>query len=98
MKTKKPALTYGDVVILPGYLKRDTVKDISTIMCKDRNGHDLTLQKPFFSAAMDTVTEAKMAIMMAREGGIGVIHINLDRKSTRLNSSHTDISRMPSSA
>ena len=71
------ALTYADVVILPGYLKKDKKKDISTVLCKDRDGHDFILKKPLISAAMDTVTEADMAITMAREGGLGVIHGNL---------------------
>ena len=77
METNTIALTYDDIVILPGYLKRGSESDISTLLCKDRDGHELMLKKPFLSAAMDTVTEAKMAIAMAREGGIGVIHVNL---------------------
>ncbi|MBU0627179.1 IMP dehydrogenase [Patescibacteria group bacterium] len=72
-----PALTYSDVVVLPGYLKKGSKKDISTVLCKDRDGHDFVLKKPLISAAMDTVTEADMSIKMAREGGLGVIHINL---------------------
>ena len=76
MKTNV-ALAYDDVVILPGYLKKGTEFDISTVLCKDRDGHDLVLKKPFLSAAMDTVTEANMAIAMARDGCIGVIHVNL---------------------
>lgn len=76
-KAKTPALTYADVVIPPGYLKEDTVFDTTTKLGKDRDGHDLILKKPFFSAAMDTVTEKAMAITMAREGCIGVIHVNL---------------------
>lgn len=71
------ALTYGDVVILPGHLKKDEEKDMSIILCKDRNGYDFILNRPLLSAAMDTVTESEMAITMSREGGLGVIHINL---------------------
>lgn len=77
MKTKEVALTFDDIVILPGYYKEDTKFDISTTLCKDRHGRDLILEKPFFSAAMDTITEKKMAIIMAREGSMGVIHANL---------------------
>ncbi|MEI6672840.1 MAG: IMP dehydrogenase [bacterium] len=81
MEHKKDiALAYDDVVILPGHLKKGTEFNTSTVLCKDYYGQDLILKKPFLSAAMDTVTEANMAIAMAREGGIGVIHINLDPK------------------
>jgi IMP dehydrogenase len=67
------ALTFDDVVLVPGaseVLPRDV--DTST-----RFTRDLRLQIPLVSAAMDTVTEARMAIALAREGGIGVIHRNL---------------------
>lgn len=74
---KTIALAYDDIVILPGYLKKDSIFDTSTVLCKDREGHDIILKKPFISALMDTVTEANMAIAMAREGGLGGIHVNL---------------------
>lgn len=67
------ALTFDDVLLLPGYstvLPRDV--DVSTYFT--RNIH---LNVPLVSAGMDTVTEARMAIAMAREGGIGVIHKNM---------------------
>jgi IMP dehydrogenase len=67
------ALTFDDVVIIPGYsdVLPDTA-DTSTTFADD-----IVLQVPIVSAAMDKVTEARMAIAMAREGGIGVIHRNL---------------------
>jgi IMP dehydrogenase len=67
------ALTFDDVVIVPGYsdVLPDTVDTSATFAA------DIVLQVPIVSAAMDKVTEARMAIAMAREGGIGVIHRNL---------------------
>ncbi len=67
------ALTFDDVVIVPGYSEvlPDTV-DTSAWFAAD-----IRLAVPLVSAAMDKVTEARMAIAMAREGGIGVIHRNL---------------------
>ncbi|MDE0471509.1 MAG: IMP dehydrogenase [Ekhidna sp.] len=67
------ALTYDDVLLLPGYsevLPRDT--DTSTLITRN-----IRLNIPLISAAMDTVTEAQLAIAMALEGGIGVIHKNM---------------------
>ena len=66
-------LTFDDVLLVPAYsevLPKDA--DTSTRLTKR-----LRLNIPILSAAMDTVTEAKMAIAMAREGGLGVIHKNL---------------------
>ncbi len=67
------ALTFDDVVIVPGYsdVLPDTVDTAATFAA------DIVLQVPIVSAAMDKVTEARMAIALAREGGIGVIHRNL---------------------
>ena len=67
------ALTFDDVVVVPGYsdVLPDTVDTSATFAA------DIELQVPIVSAAMDKVTEARMAIAMAREGGIGVIHRNL---------------------
>ena len=66
-------ITFDDVLLMPAYsevLPREV--DITTFLTRD-----IKLNIPLLSAAMDTVTEAKMAIAMAQEGGIGVIHKNL---------------------
>ncbi|ATA68791.1 IMP dehydrogenase [Capnocytophaga cynodegmi] len=66
-------LTYDDVLLIPNYsevLPRDV--SITTKFTKN-----ISLNVPIISAAMDTVTEAAMAIAMAREGGIGVLHKNM---------------------
>lgn len=66
-------LTFDDVLVLPQYsevLPRDT----ST---KTRLTRNLTINIPIISAAMDTVTEARLAIAIAREGGIGIVHKNM---------------------
>lgn len=70
------ALTYDDVLLLPGYsevLPRQTVT--STYLTKN-----IQLNIPIASAAMDTVTEADLAISMALEGGIGFIHKNMKKE------------------
>lgn len=66
-------LTYDDVLLIPAYsevLPR-------TVELTTKFSRNITLNIPFVTAAMDTVTEAKMAIAIAREGGIGVIHKNM---------------------
>lgn len=66
-------LTFDDVLLIPSYsevLPRE-------VSLKTRFTRNIMLNLPFVSAAMDTVTEAKMAISIAREGGIGVIHKNM---------------------
>lgn len=73
MRLIKKALTFDDVLLVPAYsdiLPRDT--SLAT-----RFTRDITLNIPLVSAAMDTVTEARLAIAMAQEGGIGIVHKNL---------------------
>ncbi len=72
-KIAELALTFDDVLLLPAYsevLPREV--DLET-----RFSRNITLKMPLISAAMDTVTESAMAIAMAREGGLGVIHKNM---------------------
>jgi len=66
-------LTYDDVLLLPG--ETDVVP--SEVDTSSRLTREISIRVPLLSAAMDTVTEARMAIAMAREGGIGVLHRNL---------------------
>ena len=66
-------LTYDDVLLLPG----DTDVIPSEVDTTARLTRGLSIRVPLISAAMDTVTEARMAIAMAREGGLGVLHRNL---------------------
>lgn len=66
-------LTYDDVLLIPSYSEvLPRTVDLATKFSKN-----IELKIPFVTAAMDTVTEAKMAIAIAREGGIGVIHKNM---------------------
>lgn len=76
-KFTEEGLTYDDVLLLPGYseiLPRDTV-------LKTRLTRNIVINAPIVSAAMDTVTEGKLAIAIAREGGIGIIHKNMSIKA-----------------
>ncbi|SDW87311.1 IMP dehydrogenase [Lutibacter oricola] len=66
-------LTYDDVLLIPAF-SEVLPRDVSTQSKFTRN---TTLNVPIVSAAMDTVTESEMAIAMAREGGIGVLHKNM---------------------
>ncbi len=73
MQIKQEALTFDDVLLLPAH---STVlpRDVSLTSQLTR---DIKLQIPLLSAAMDTVTESRLAITLAQEGGIGIIHKNL---------------------
>jgi IMP dehydrogenase len=76
MRLLGKALTFDDVLLVPAFsqvLPRDT--SLAT-----RLSRNITLNLPLVSAAMDTVTEARLAIAMAQEGGIGIIHKNLSAK------------------
>ncbi len=73
MRLQGSALTFDDVLLVPAYsnvLPKDT--QLSTQFTRG-----IRLNLPLVSAAMDTVTEARLAIAMAQEGGIGIIHKNL---------------------
>ena len=74
MDTIKEALTFDDVLLLPKYsnvLPSNT--DINISLTKK-----ISLKVPFLTSAMDTVTESKMAIAVSKEGGLGIIHRNLE--------------------
>ncbi|HEU4924986.1 MAG TPA: IMP dehydrogenase, partial [Burkholderiales bacterium] len=73
MRVTQKALTFDDVLLLPAH-SRVLPRDVSL---KTRLTRKLQLNLPLVSAAMDTVTEARLAIAMAQEGGIGIIHKNL---------------------
>ncbi|MCW5635718.1 MAG: IMP dehydrogenase [Rubrivivax sp.] len=76
MRLLGKALTFDDVLLVPAFsqvLPRDT--SLATRLTRN-----ITLQLPLVSAAMDTVTEARLAIAIAQEGGIGIVHKNLTPK------------------
>lgn len=73
MRIAKEALTFDDVLLQPGYsevLPREV--DLSTALTRD-----IRLSIPLLSAAMDTVTESRLAIALAQEGGLGIVHKNM---------------------
>ena len=69
-------ITFDDVLLVPSksYVEPDHTE------VKSKFSKNISLNVPIVSAAMDTVTEAEMAIAIAREGGIGVIHRNMPRE------------------
>ncbi len=73
----KESLTFDDVLLVPRY---SSVLPSQTDLRLDL-GNNLKLKVPFLSSAMDTVTESKMAIAIAKSGGLGIIHRNLDIKT-----------------
>ncbi|MEX1376708.1 MAG: IMP dehydrogenase [Eubacteriales bacterium] len=82
-KVTKEGLTFDDVLLIPAHsIVLPSNVDTATYLTKD-----IKLNIPLLSAAMDTVTEANMAISMAREGGIGIIHKNM---SIEMQASHVD--------
>lgn len=73
MRILEEALTFDDVLLVPAHSTvLPTEVDLSTKLTTE-----IDLQIPFISAAMDTVTEAKLAIAIAQEGGLGIIHKNM---------------------
>lgn len=70
LRIAQEALTFDDVLLVPGY-SEVTAKDVSL---KTQLTRGISLNIPLLSAAMDTVTEARLAIALAQEGGIGIIH------------------------
>src|SRR5438874_10189341 len=73
MRVVQKALTFDDVLLLPAH---------STVVPRDVSLHtqltqSITLNTPLLSAAMDTVTEARLAIAIAQEGGMGIVHKNM---------------------
>ena len=73
MRVVQKAFTFDDVLLVPAHstvLPRD-------VSLKTRLTRTITLNIPLVSAAMDTVTEARLAIAIAQEGGIGIVHKNM---------------------
>ena len=76
MRLLQKALTFDDVLLVPAYsevLPKDVL--LSTKLTRE-----ISINIPMISAAMDTVTEANLAIAMAQEGGVGIIHKNLSKQ------------------
>ncbi|HNI73879.1 MAG TPA: IMP dehydrogenase, partial [Accumulibacter sp.] len=77
MRLIHKALTFDDVLLVPAHsyiMPRD-------VSLRTRLTRNITLNLPLVSAAMDTVTESRLAIALAQEGGIGIIHKNLPAKA-----------------
>jgi len=80
MKDMTESLTYDDILLIPAY--SDIVP--ANITCESFFARDITLRTPLISAAMDTVTESRIARIMAQEGGLGVIHKNMSVENQAL--------------
>ena len=90
----REGLTFDDVLLVPHR---------SSVLPKDIDLHSelvpgICLNVPMLSAAMDTVTDSRLAIAMAREGGMGIIHKSMPRRWTRSNAASTALSPIPSSS
>ena len=77
MRAVQKALTFDDVLLVPAHSKI-LPRDVSL---KTKLTRTITLNVPLVSAAMDTVTEARLAIAMAQEGGIGIVHKNMPARA-----------------
>jgi len=77
MRITQEALTFDDVLLVPAH-SNVLPRDVDT---RSRLTREITLNMPLVSAAMDTVTEARLAIAMAQEGGMGIIHKNMSAES-----------------
>ena len=73
LRISQEALTFDDILLVPGYSEVLP----NEVSLKTRLTRGIELNIPLVSAAMDTVTEARLAIAMAQEGGIGIIHKNM---------------------
>ena len=85
MRITQKALTFDDVLLVPAH-SNVLPRDVSLRTQLTRN---ITLNIPILSAAMDTVTEARLAIALAQEGGIGIVHKNMPSKAQALEVSKT---------
>ena len=77
MRIIQKALTFDDVLLVPAY-SNVLPRDVSLRTQLTRN---IDLNIPLLSAAMDTVTESRLAIALAQEGGIGIIHKNMSAQA-----------------
>ncbi len=75
-KVVQEGMTFDDVLLIPAY--SEVIP--SQVNIGGRFSRNIKVNIPIVSAAMDTVTEASLAIAIAREGGIGVIHKNMEKK------------------
>ena len=80
MKEILDSLTYDDILLIPAYSEVVPAQ----VSCSSFFARDITLSMPLISAAMDTVTESRVARIMAQEGGLGVIHKNMTPEAQAL--------------